>query len=102
MNVQHKQEEGGGEFFVEGEDGGGEALAELTYSIDRALGVMVIRHTRVDDALRGRGVGGKLVEAAARRAYTQGLKVDPLCRFARAVFDKTPEYDYVRAETSGG
>jgi uncharacterized protein len=98
MNVHHRQDESGGEFFVENEgELGGEALAELSYSIDRALGVMVIRHTRVDDSLRGQGVGGKLVEAAAKRAYAQGLKVNPLCSFARAVFDKTPEYDDVRA-----
>lgn len=96
MNVQHRQDDDGGEFFVEGE-GEGEALAELGYSIDRALGVMVVRHTRVDDALRGQGVGGKLVEAAIKRAHAQGLKVNPVCSFARAVFDKTPEYDAVRA-----
>ena len=96
MNVQHRLDEGGGEFFVEGE-GDGEPVAELSYSVDRALGLMVIRHTRVDEALRGQGAGGKLVEAAARRAYAQGLKVKPVCPFARAVFDKTPEYDDVRA-----
>lgn len=98
MIVQHRQNEIGGEFFVENEgDAEGEALAELSYEIDRARGQMVIRHTRVDDALRGRGVGGKLVEAAAKRAYAQGLKVKPVCAFARAVFDKTPEFDPVRA-----
>jgi uncharacterized protein len=98
MNVQHRQNEAGGEFYVEGEgDPGGEALAELNYEIDRAHGQMVIRHTRVDDSLRGQGVGGKLVEAAAKRAYAQGLKVNPVCSFARAVFDKTPEFDEVRA-----
>jgi hypothetical protein len=100
MNVRHRGDEGGGEFYVEGEGdgpGGGEALAELTYAIDRALGLLVIEHTRVDDSLRGRGVGGNLVEAATRRARAQGLKVRPACSFARAVFDRTPEYDDVRA-----
>jgi hypothetical protein len=55
--------------------------AELRYRLDGNR--LVIVHTEVPDALRGRGTGGRLVRAAVDRAALEGLTVVPLCRYAR-------------------
>ena len=52
----------------------------------------IIDHTEVDAELRGTGAGKKMVESAVQFARNKGISVIPLCSFAKAVFDKTPEY----------
>lgn len=47
-------------------------------------------HTEVPDALRGRGVGVKLVEAALDEARKQGWKVEPRCSFVAHYLQKHP------------
>ena len=79
--------------FVMARDG--KDLARMTYSV--AGSRVIIDHTEVDDALRGTGAGRKLVEAAVQWARQQNVKLLPLCPFAKSVFDKTPEYQDVRA-----
>jgi predicted GNAT family acetyltransferase len=76
-----------GAFYIERD---GKRLAEMTYSI--AGTSAIIDHTTVDDALRGTGAGKRLVEAAVAWARKDGLKILPLCPFAKSVFDKTPEF----------
>jgi predicted GNAT family acetyltransferase len=46
----------------------------------------------VDDALRGTGAGKRLVGAAVAWARQEGIKILPLCPFARSVFEKTPGF----------
>jgi predicted GNAT family acetyltransferase len=46
-------------------------------------GELVLVHAEVPDALRGRGIGGRLVRAAAERASITGETVVPLCPFTR-------------------
>jgi predicted GNAT family acetyltransferase len=77
-----------GAFVIERE---GRRLAEMTYSMAGAS-KMIIDHTDVDDALRGTGAGRRLVEAAVGHARAGGIRILPLCPFARSVFDKTPAY----------
>lgn len=48
--------------------------------------------TWVDPALRGRGVGEALVEAALEYARERGCGVIPTCWFVRTVVDRNPEY----------
>jgi hypothetical protein len=64
-------------FVVRGSDG----AAELEYRLNGDRLVLV--HTEVPDAWEGRGVGGRLVRAAVRRAEAEGLTVVPWCPFAR-------------------
>jgi uncharacterized protein len=68
----------------------GKRLAEMTYTV--AGQQVIIDHTQVDDVLRGKGVGRKLVQAAVEWARAENQRLLPLCPFARSVFDKTPEY----------
>ena len=51
----------------------------------------VIDHTFVDGSLRGQGVAGQLVRAAADQIRDQGKKARAVCTYARAWFDRHPE-----------
>ena len=83
--MQISQQDNGkqGKFFVE-VDGKQEAL--MTYVNDGQN--IIIEHTEVNDALKGQGVGYKLVDAAVEFARIKGIKINPLCPFANAVFKK--------------
>jgi predicted GNAT family acetyltransferase len=56
---------------------------------------IIIDHTEVDDSLRGKGVGYKLVEASVNFARENNISILPLCPFAKAVFNKKSEYSDV-------
>lgn len=92
MKIQHRQSEASGEFVVEQD---GQVVAEMTYS--RQGQTITIRHTEVSPSLGGQGVGRQLVAASVDWARREHVKVNPVCSFARAVFDKTPDYADVRA-----
>ncbi len=40
----------------------------------------------------GKGFGKKMVTKAVEFAREKGIKILPLCPFAKSVFDKTPEF----------
>ena len=61
--------------------------AEMTYSRASPT-LIIIDHTEVPDALRGRGVGQALVERAVLDARREGFRIIPLCPFARAQFER--------------
>lgn len=65
--------------------------AEMTYSRAGAK-IMIIDHTGVPKELGGQGVGQALVLRAIEDARSEGLKIIPLCPFAKAQFDKHPEW----------
>ena len=54
--------------------------------------VIVFTHTEVPKELGGRGIGGKLAEAALQYARANDLRVIPLCPFMSSYIDKHPEY----------
>ncbi len=66
-------------------------LAEVTFP-DVDQNTVNINHTFVDDSLRGQGVAGQLLEAAAKDLRSQGKKAVPTCSYAVAWFEKHPEY----------
>ena len=68
--------------------------AEMTYSKAGATR-LIIDHTGVPDALRGRGVGLALVKRAVEDAREAGIKIIPLCPYAKAQIDKRPEWQDV-------
>jgi predicted GNAT family acetyltransferase len=63
--------------------------AELVYRRNGRRLVLV--HTGVPRALRGRGVGGRLVAAAVERARQEGLVVVPVCPYARRWLEDHPD-----------
>ena len=70
-------------------DENGRTIAEITFPI--ADGIAVFDHTFVDSSLRGQGVAGKLVSAAANAVRACGLKVRPTCSYALKWFEDRPE-----------
>lgn len=88
MEIKHQELGSKGSFFIEEN---GEKLAEMTYS--RAGDTrIIIDHTEVSEKLKGKGAGKQLVTAAVEHARLRGLKILPLCPFARSVFEKTPAF----------
>jgi hypothetical protein len=89
MEIQHRRSDGRGEFFIEAE---GERLALMAYSVAGEKRI-IIDHTEVSDKLRGTGAGKKLVAAGAAYARENGIRIVPLCPFAKAVMEKSRD-DY--------
>ncbi len=54
-------------------------------------GVMLITHTEVAPRLQGRGIAAALVQAALAHARENGLKVNPLCSYARTYVQRHPD-----------
>lgn len=68
--------------------------AEMTFSrVSPKL--IIIDHTDVPDALRGRGIGQILVKRAVDEARSVGGKIIPLCPFAAAQFRRYADYSDV-------
>lgn len=63
--------------------------AEMAYSKAGASRV-IIDHTGVPDALRGRGLAALLVERGIADARREGKTVIPLCSFAKAYIARHP------------
>ncbi len=64
--------------------------AKMTYTwagTDR----IIIDHTEVNEALKGKGAGKQMVLKAVAFAREKKIHIIPLCPFAKNVFDKTPE-----------
>ncbi|HRJ29181.1 MAG TPA: GNAT family N-acetyltransferase [Cyclobacteriaceae bacterium] len=91
MNILHQQNGSKGSFYIEENN---QRLAEMTYTLAGEKR-MIIDHTDVSDALRGKGAGKQLVNAAVDHARAKGIKILPLCPFARSVFDKVKEFQDV-------
>ena len=70
--------------------------AEMTYS-KAGVTRLIIDHTGVPDALRGKGAGQAMVQRAVEDARAAGVKIIPLCPFAKAQISKHPEWQDVLA-----
>ncbi|MEG0386117.1 MAG: GNAT family N-acetyltransferase [Solibacillus sp.] len=73
----------------------GQRVAEITW-IERN-GIMSMDHTYVSNVLRGQGVAKKLLDAAANYAREEQLKMTPVCSYVVTAFEKSNEYDDVKA-----
>jgi uncharacterized protein len=63
----------------------------MTYSRAGAS-LLIIDHTEVPAAVRGRGVGEALVARAVADARAENRKLLPLCPFAAAQFRRHPDW----------
>jgi predicted GNAT family acetyltransferase len=94
MAIKHREGTHHNRFYVENE---GKVAAEMVYEMTNDT-TMTILHTEVDDSLRGKSVGLKLVTHAVEYAREKGLKIIPECSFAAAIFQKKPEFKDVLAD----
>lgn len=91
MEILQKVDDSKGAFYIMH---GNELMAEMTYvwaGTDR----IIIDHTDVNPTLKGKGIGKQLVTKAVDFARMKGIKIVPLCPFARSVFDKVKEFNDV-------
>ena len=74
-----------------------EADGHITFAnYKRADGVLTMLHTEVPKELEGRGIGSTLIRGVLDAARKEGLKVNPLCPFAKSYIGKHPEYADLR------
>ncbi len=79
----------------------GQQLAEMVY-VMYAAHRMVIEHTEVDESLKGQNIGKKLLENLVHYVREQGIKVVPYCPFAKAMLEKTKEWqDILEVKNDG-
>jgi predicted GNAT family acetyltransferase len=72
--------------FEQEEDGG------LVYASYRLRdGVYALTHVEADEELRGTGAAGRFMQALVDHARGNGLKLAPLCSYARAWSKRHPE-----------
>lgn len=81
--IQSNNEKNGN--FKAVEDGVQAGLMTYTWAGESKF---IIDHTEVNPDFRGRDVGKKMVHAAVDYARQNGLKIMPLCPFAKAMFQK--------------
>lgn len=84
MTIEHQTGTTKGRFVMKEGD---QMLGETTYSV-AGTDKIIIDHTEGYPGSEGKGVGRQLVMAAVEYARAQGLKIIPLCPFARSVFDR--------------
>ena len=87
MNIEQFDRDSKG-FFKATEEG--TTAGRMTYSWageDR----IIIDHTEVNPAFKGKGVGKQLVLAAVDFAREKQISIIPLCTFAKSVFDRKKE-----------
>ena len=70
--------------------------AVLNYRL--AAGCMVIDHVGVAPAIEGRGIAGRLTQAALAWARLSGVKVRPLCSYAAAWMRRHPDCHDLHAD----
>lgn len=63
----------------------------LTYSRE-GKSELVIDHTSVEEDFSGKGFGKKLIMESVKYARKNGLKILPLCSFARKVLEADEEF----------
>ena len=88
FKIQEKETDNKGSFYIERD---GKHVAEMTFS-KAGDDKIIIDHTEVDDSLQGEGAGKQLVEASVHYARRKGIKILPLCPFAKATIEKNSDW----------
>ncbi|MDP2385808.1 MAG: GNAT family N-acetyltransferase [Bacteroidota bacterium] len=88
MLVQHNKGATNGVFFIEDS---GKQIASMRY-VFAGPEKFIIEHTEVNAEYEGKGLGKLLVKAGVEFAREKGLKILPLCPYAKVIFQRTPEY----------
>lgn len=86
--VQLKIKDNKGAFYIEVNEKQ-EAMMTFVFAGEDKI---IIDHTEVNPGNEGKGFGKKMVIKAVEFAREKGIKILPLCPFAKSVFDKTSEF----------
>ncbi|BFU64953.1 GNAT family N-acetyltransferase [Rodentibacter abscessus] len=85
MNIQHRELDGRGEFFILSEQG--ERLAELTYVYETNNRINA-NHTFVSNQLRGQGIADKLYQALITFLAENQLELHPTCSYIERKWER--------------
>jgi predicted GNAT family acetyltransferase len=97
VDIRHEEQGRRQAFFIERD---GKRVAEQTLSASADGKVVIIDHTEVDDSLRGQGIARLLTVNTVEWARKAGVKVVPVCPFAKAIIEKDPSLqDVLRSGT---
>ena len=88
VEIQQKDDGKRGAFYISRDQ---HMLAEMSY-VWTGEDKIIIDHTEVSDELRGQGAGKQLVAKAVEFARDRGLRILPLCPFAKSVLFRNKEY----------
>ena len=91
MEIINESDGKRGSFYLENN---GQRIGKMEYMFAGPQ-KMVIIHTEVDDAWKGKGLGSGLVKAGVDYAREHHKKIQPFCKFAKKIFETTPEYSDV-------
>lgn len=80
--------------FIIGPQDQPEAYAE----VELKEGVLTILHTVVSPDHQGKGLASQLIEAIVDQARKQRWMIQPQCEYAKAQFEKKPQYQDVWAK----
>ena len=94
MKIQRDEHGKKGAFYIEKD---GEWVAEMTY-VRTGDNEITIDHTEVDESLRDKGIGEKLVAEGVKFARENNLRFVATCPFTRKVINDTPKYHDVLAD----
>jgi len=84
--IKHNQTETKGEFILQEDE---KQAGKMTYSILGSKKI-IIDHTEVAEPYKNTGSGRKLVEHGVAWARENGIKVLPLCPFAKNIIERDP------------
>ncbi len=87
MEIRHDKAER--IFYIEQN---GKSIAEMTYYF-REERELVINHTYVSPAMRGKGIAEKLVNKGVEFAREKDYKIYPTCSYAKVILNKGKEYE---------
>ena len=89
--VQLKITDNKGFFYID-INGKHEAMMTFVFAGNDKI---IIDHTEIHPGNEGKGLGKLMVAKAVEYAREKGIKIIPLCPFAKKVIDKTPEFQDV-------
>jgi uncharacterized protein len=88
MDIKHKKLGNKELFYIEEN---GNTIASI-YCEFEPESTFIIRHTEVDPAYNGKGLGKKLVLHVVEYARKNHYKIKPFCPYARAILLKSSEF----------
>lgn len=92
-DIQQREDDGKGMFYIEKD---GDMVAELTYTLNEN-NIMTLDHTETNPKFEGEGFASALVKHTVEYAREKEIRIDPLCEYAAAQFERHEEYKDVRA-----
>ena len=87
MEIKHSDDGDKGYFSAKE----GEVKAGIMTYVWAGNDKFIIDHTEVNPEFNGKGVGKQMVLAAVEYARENGIKILPLCPFAKVTFDKNKD-----------